>query len=51
MIYPYFISSLDYCKSIFNDFKINLQNLINDSKLDNTPNNQIDNINQDNKPV
>jgi hypothetical protein len=46
MIYPYFISSLDYCKSIFNDFKVNLQNLINDR-----PNNQIDNINQDNKPV
>lgn len=32
LIYPYFITSIDYYKNLFNEFKNNLQNVINTSK-------------------
>jgi hypothetical protein len=45
VIYPYLISSFDYYKNIYNEFRTNLNNLINSSKgsVENTPINQIEN--------
>jgi hypothetical protein len=47
VIYPYLISTFDYYKTIFNEFKVNLNNLISSSKVENLPVNKIENISPD----